>query len=290
MRLRVRRRRRSAADIDAGMVLGLNYPRGPLAWADAIGLDHVLAVLEGLWRSTARSATAPPRSCSAWCAPAGWDARAARASSSYERLERTSRFRARRRSISEQQVSATATSPRRSKERAASSRRERRTTAISALSRHPPRGGVALPGLLRRASRRRGLLSGDLHRGTARLSAPAGRLEPARVGADDRPSQGARCPTAGALPVARSPLSLTEAPGRNGCVRGVQQPGAEPSARRGVVGGSPRAARAPALSDSAALRRATFPTAISPAAIGCSEEAARRSLHEGLSKLRKVVA
>ena len=38
----------SAEDIDTGMVLGLNYPRGPLAWADEIGLDHVLAVLDGL--------------------------------------------------------------------------------------------------------------------------------------------------------------------------------------------------------------------------------------------------
>jgi 3-hydroxybutyryl-CoA dehydrogenase len=39
----------SAQDIDIGMMLGLNYPRGPLAWADQIGLDHVLAVLNGLW-------------------------------------------------------------------------------------------------------------------------------------------------------------------------------------------------------------------------------------------------
>lgn len=38
----------SAADIDLGMVLGLSHPRGPLAWADMIGLDHVLAVLDGL--------------------------------------------------------------------------------------------------------------------------------------------------------------------------------------------------------------------------------------------------
>jgi 3-hydroxybutyryl-CoA dehydrogenase len=37
-----------AHDIDLGMVLGLSHPRGPLAWADAIGLEHVLAVLEGL--------------------------------------------------------------------------------------------------------------------------------------------------------------------------------------------------------------------------------------------------
>jgi 3-hydroxybutyryl-CoA dehydrogenase len=38
----------SAQDIDTGMVLGLNYPRGPLAWADEIGLDQVLGVLDGL--------------------------------------------------------------------------------------------------------------------------------------------------------------------------------------------------------------------------------------------------
>jgi 3-hydroxybutyryl-CoA dehydrogenase len=37
-----------AHDIDTGMVLGLNHPRGPLEWADAIGLDHVLMVLESL--------------------------------------------------------------------------------------------------------------------------------------------------------------------------------------------------------------------------------------------------
>jgi 3-hydroxybutyryl-CoA dehydrogenase len=39
-----------AADIDTGMKLGLSHPRGPLEWADAIGIDHVLAVLEGLCR------------------------------------------------------------------------------------------------------------------------------------------------------------------------------------------------------------------------------------------------
>jgi 3-hydroxybutyryl-CoA dehydrogenase len=38
----------SAADIDAGMVLGLNHPRGPLAWGDLIGPERVLAVLRGL--------------------------------------------------------------------------------------------------------------------------------------------------------------------------------------------------------------------------------------------------
>ena len=38
----------SADDVDAGMVLGLNHPRGPLAWGDEIGLDHVLTVLDAL--------------------------------------------------------------------------------------------------------------------------------------------------------------------------------------------------------------------------------------------------
>jgi 3-hydroxybutyryl-CoA dehydrogenase len=37
-----------ARDIDLGMVLGLSHPRGPFEWADAIGLDHVLVVLESL--------------------------------------------------------------------------------------------------------------------------------------------------------------------------------------------------------------------------------------------------
>ena len=38
----------SAADIDAGMELGLNHPRGPLAWGDLIGPERVLAILTGL--------------------------------------------------------------------------------------------------------------------------------------------------------------------------------------------------------------------------------------------------
>jgi 3-hydroxybutyryl-CoA dehydrogenase len=35
-------------DVDAGMELGVNHPRGPIAWSEAIGLDHVLALLDAL--------------------------------------------------------------------------------------------------------------------------------------------------------------------------------------------------------------------------------------------------
>jgi 3-hydroxybutyryl-CoA dehydrogenase len=38
----------SASDIDEGMVVGMNHPRGPLAWADEIGLEEVLGVLDAL--------------------------------------------------------------------------------------------------------------------------------------------------------------------------------------------------------------------------------------------------
>ena len=58
----------SAEDIDAGMVHGLNYPRGILAWADEIGLDHVLAVLDSLFleRGEERYRAAPLLRRHAW--------------------------------------------------------------------------------------------------------------------------------------------------------------------------------------------------------------------------------
>jgi len=39
----------TARDIDAAMKLGTNYPRGPLEWADDIGLDHVVLLLDALY-------------------------------------------------------------------------------------------------------------------------------------------------------------------------------------------------------------------------------------------------
>ncbi len=39
----------SAEDVDAGLTLGLNHPRGPVAWGTAIGLEQVLATIDGLW-------------------------------------------------------------------------------------------------------------------------------------------------------------------------------------------------------------------------------------------------
>ena len=58
----------SAQDIDAGMKHGLNYPRGILAWADEIGLDHVLSVLDALYleRGEERYRAAPELRRLAW--------------------------------------------------------------------------------------------------------------------------------------------------------------------------------------------------------------------------------
>jgi 3-hydroxybutyryl-CoA dehydrogenase len=37
-------------DVDAGMRLGVNHPRGPIAWSTALGLPHVVAILDALHR------------------------------------------------------------------------------------------------------------------------------------------------------------------------------------------------------------------------------------------------
>jgi 3-hydroxybutyryl-CoA dehydrogenase len=39
----------SADDVDAGLELGLNHPRGPVAWSEAIGTFECLELLGGVW-------------------------------------------------------------------------------------------------------------------------------------------------------------------------------------------------------------------------------------------------
>ena len=42
----------SKEDIDQGMKLGTNYPHGPFAWSQLIGLGNVYSVLDSLWKDT----------------------------------------------------------------------------------------------------------------------------------------------------------------------------------------------------------------------------------------------
>jgi 3-hydroxybutyryl-CoA dehydrogenase len=58
----------TAADVDTGAELGLNHPRGPLAWGAALGWPFVLAVLDGLWaeRREERYRPAPLLQRAAW--------------------------------------------------------------------------------------------------------------------------------------------------------------------------------------------------------------------------------
>ena len=56
-----------ATDVDAGMVLGLNHPRGPLAWCEAIGARaRPRRARRACASSSARSATARRRCCAGW--------------------------------------------------------------------------------------------------------------------------------------------------------------------------------------------------------------------------------
>jgi 3-hydroxybutyryl-CoA dehydrogenase len=47
-------------DIDTGMTLGLNYPMGPLALADLIGLDTLLFIANGIYNKLREAQYAPP--------------------------------------------------------------------------------------------------------------------------------------------------------------------------------------------------------------------------------------
>ena len=53
----------SGDDVDAGLTLGLNHPRGAVAWGEAIGLEHVLATIDGLWSERREERYRPLRCC-----------------------------------------------------------------------------------------------------------------------------------------------------------------------------------------------------------------------------------
>jgi 3-hydroxybutyryl-CoA dehydrogenase len=38
----------AAASVDLTMTKGVNYPRGPLHWADAVGIGHLCTVMDNL--------------------------------------------------------------------------------------------------------------------------------------------------------------------------------------------------------------------------------------------------
>jgi 3-hydroxybutyryl-CoA dehydrogenase len=40
----------SEVDVDTGLTLGMGHPRGPFAWCEAIGIEHICATIDALWR------------------------------------------------------------------------------------------------------------------------------------------------------------------------------------------------------------------------------------------------
>jgi RNA polymerase sigma factor (sigma-70 family) len=106
----------------------------------------------------------------------------------------------------------------------------------------------------------------DVHRGHARRALPMAEIAAVADGTGRRPASGTRTRR-------RSNSGAEEPPGRNEALwEAVHE---LPARQRSVI----------------LLRYvADLPHRDIAATIGCSEEAARRSLHEGLTKLRKVIA
>src|SRR5206468_492193 len=106
-----------------------------------------------------------------------------------------------------------------------------------------PRSRLSLSRGGGRATRGRRLLPGDLHLGAPRLSPPEGRLEPALMGADDRPPEGDR----------RAPRATPEGDSRR--VRaGTACSGGAARRRAGAVGGGEDIAAEAARGDSPSFR------------------------------------
>ena len=146
-------------------------------------------------------------------------------------------------------------------------------------ARPPRRRRARRPARRGRPRRRRRLLPGDLPRRAARLSEARARRQPARLADDDRPPQGGRPP-----PRQRAAAAAGRGGrGDRGRARRAPEPDAGVWARVGALPPKQRAA--------VTLRYAgDLPHAEIAAALGCSPEAARRSLHEGIKRLRKELA
>ena len=244
----------TADDIDTGMVLGLNHPRGPLAWADAIGLDHVLAVLDGLCEEYREERYRPAPSLR----PHALAGRLGRhvGAGFFSTTEGPSRLR-----------------------------RERFDGV------HDRRPSFPFPQFL---DAHREAVWGFLAASVGPVEADDcfqetwmsalkayPRLGPARTCA----------PGCSPSPIARRSTPTGGAPGGGadrGC-RGARRcgpPATRP--RRGAVGGRARAPPAPARGDPAALRRRPLPRR-DRAGRRRSEEATRSALHSGLDNFRKGV-
>ena len=61
----------SRADLDAALVFGVNYPIGPLAWAEALGAAKLVAVLDAIARETGEAMYAPGEVLRRWAVTKG---------------------------------------------------------------------------------------------------------------------------------------------------------------------------------------------------------------------------
>ena len=274
-----------AHDIDTGMVLGLSHPRGPLQWADAIGLDHVLAVLEALCAEyrEERYRPAPALRRLVQAGRTGREVGAGFFEYDPAFAERASRFAVRARLSG---VSAALPPFQRflDAERevvwrflvaslgAADAEDCFQETFIAALRAYPRlRADSNLRAWVLAIAHRKAL---DAHRARGRR-----RLR----STPPRPTPRAPRPTPPPAPSTSLPTS-TPAPSSR-------------TARRARCGYSRRSrcGKPSQRFPSASARQSCCATSLDlphreiAAAIGCSEDAARRSLHEGLTKLRKVV-
>ena len=57
----------SAADVDAGLELGVNHPRGPVSWSRELGLQHVVSLLGALQSELGEERYRDRRRCCSAC-------------------------------------------------------------------------------------------------------------------------------------------------------------------------------------------------------------------------------